>query len=220
MRSIRGQSHAMPALVVAPLFALMLAACSSQAEPKLPVYTGGTSPSTTFTSGSTTGTTGATGMTPSNTATTAANGLLTTNTIVRGDVAASIPTSSKLAVDAYYVYWTYVAKASLDPGAAGAVENIGTVASGSAATNLISKLSGLKGRQQHTVGSTRVNILSLSQSGASAKLCSTLQDSSVDVDATGAPVQPPVLRLYTFKATLALQGPAWRVDSNSSAPSC
>lgn len=210
----------MPALAVAPLLALTLAACSSPAEPKLPVYTGGTSPSTTSTSGSTTGTTSATGTTPSVAPTTAANGRLTTNTIVRGDVAASIPTGSKPVVDAYYAYWNYVAKASLDPGAVGAVENIGTVASGAAATNLISKLSGLKGRQQHTVGSTRVSVLTLSESGAGATLCSKLQDSSVDVDASGAPVQPPVLRLYTFKATLVLQGPAWRVDSNTSAPSC
>lgn len=219
MRPTRGPSFALPALVTAPLLAMALAACTTP-DPKLPVYTGGTTPATSSTSG------GTTSPTPSGSGTSATTSGPSTParpvavTITRRPLAAGIPTTTKPVTDAWFGYWEYVGRAISNPRAEGAVENVGSVATGTAASDAVSQISDLKSKNQHTIGETRITVSKATLSGAAGTVCSTFDDRSYDVDTKGVPVQPVIPRAFTFSATLKLDGPTWRVEKVTRVASC
>lgn len=212
----------MPTLVGVALLAFVLAGCSSSDEPRLPVSTGGTTgaaasattPSPTSTgTGTGTGTT-ATSSAPGTTARPVAV------TITRIPLAAGVATTTRPVTDAWFAYWDYVGKAISDPRATGAVTNVGSVATGAAASDAVAQISGLSSKNQHTIGETRIAVTKASLTGTAGSLCSTFDDRSFDVDAKGSPVQAVVPRTFTFSATLKLDGPTWRVEKITRVDSC
>ncbi|MEO9151288.1 MAG: hypothetical protein ABI243_02715 [Lapillicoccus sp.] len=216
MRPTRGPALALPPFVAMPLLVIALAACSSSDQTKLPTFTG-TSSSTSATSTGVGSTTTATG---SGTTSEATASHPTVVTIRRLPLPASVPATTRPVTEAWYAYWDYIGTAISDPRAAGLVENVGSVATGAAAADAVAQITGLRSKNQHTVGETRIGVTKATLSAAAGSLCSIFDDLSYDVDAAGSPVQALIPRAFTFQAALKLDGPTWRVATITRVDSC
>jgi glucose/arabinose dehydrogenase len=90
---------------------------------------------------------------------------------------------------------------------------IGRVAAGTALTQVTSAVNDLKAKKHHTIGEVWVDIPTITLKGKTASLRSCLDNTTIDVDEAGKPVEP--LTPY-FVVTATLQkagGTVWLVDS-------
>lgn len=196
------------ALAVCASVALGVVGCSSTAQLP-PAYTPGATG--TSIAGSTTGTpaTGTSGpATPS--------GLPTTNTITVTPPAGLSP-DQQAAYDAYAKYMAYVATGGLTPANP---PQFGEVAIGEALAHLQSAIATLKQQGKHTVGATKVTVATVTVSGATAKICATMVDTSVDVDGAGKMSSPGRGIPEPLVVQLTKPGPTWLVSSQTSGKAC
>lgn len=121
-------------------------------------------------------------------------------------------TSDQRAVaDAYLNYLlvrlTAYNKASVDQNA------IGRVAAGTALTEVSSAVNDLKAKKHHTIGEVWVDVPAITLKGSTASLRSCLDNTTIDVNEAGKPVEPPT-PYYVVTATLRKAGgTVWLVDS-------
>lgn len=209
MRPTRGPAFAVP---VVALLAMVLTACSSSSDAKLPVYpgdsAGASAPSTT----GMTSTPGSSPPTPASSTRAIPGGLATTVAVTRTDLPASIPASARPATAAWFAYWEFLGKALSDPQAPSAVTSVGTVATGSAASEVIGQVSGLKAKGWHTAGALQVSVSKAVVSGATATVCGQIRDISFSADRSNKPQEAIVPRTPVFSGTLVASGPGWRVQ--------
>lgn len=197
------------ALVGAVALGLGLAACSSSA-PLPPAYTAApetAAPSTAASTGHAS-TPPATAVTPS--------GLPTTN-VVTVTPPAGLSPDKQAVYDAYAKYWDYVGRAGATPANP---PSLGEVAVGGALTHVQSSIASLKQQGKHTVGATRVSVATVSITGSSAVVCSSMVDTSMDVDAAGTVSGVGSVVPTPVRAELTKPGPTWLVSAQVSGKAC
>jgi hypothetical protein len=141
-------------------------------------------------------------------------------TVERLPLPATVATEARPVADAWFAYWDFVGQALSDPARPQAVEGVGKVATGTAASDLVGQITGLKAANQRIVGQLSVAISSASVAGVDGSVCSSVKDISYPVDTSGKPAAPGLLRNPVFAVQLALDGPLWRVKQVTRQPSC
>ncbi|NEA31538.1 hypothetical protein [Streptomyces sp. SID13031] len=119
----------------------------------------------------------------------------------------------KAAADAFLNYLlvrlTAYNKASVD------VDALGRVASGKALTEVTSYVTELKSRKHHAIGEIWVDISSIAVKGSTATLKSCMDNTSLDADAAGKPVEDLVPYLSATGTLQKAGGTVWVVSNIS-----
>lgn len=131
----------------------------------------------------------------------------TGNDVYARDIVAETPDQQAVA-DAWVAYW---AVRSASYGAAEVSPDLGTVATGSAATEVIDYVAMLASKKWRTEGDLIIDVSSVEVDGDSAQLVSCMENGTVDRDAAGEPVEP-LVPYYDTTATLVRSDDAWRVS--------
>lgn len=126
--------------------------------------------------------------------------------VLRGTVQAPTPEAQAVA-EAWFAYWEVRVRSF---GEARADPALGTVAGGSAQTDVVGYVAYLKNKNLHTVGDSKFSVRDVKVRGAEATLNSCVANRSVDVDAQGTPAEQ-LTPFYTVAGTLEQAGGAWRV---------
>jgi hypothetical protein len=183
------------------LAACVLSACGGSSEPDGPVPTIGGDPATSTPSET---------PTPSEAPTTGgdpADADDEGNDVYARDIVAETPDQQAVA-DAWVAYWT-VRSASY--GAAEVSPDLGTVATGSAAAEVIDYVAMLASKKWRTEGDLIIDVSSVEVDGDSAQLASCMENGTVDRDASGEPVEP-LVPYYDTTAMLVRSDDVWRVS--------
>lgn len=216
MRPTRGPALALPPFVAMPLLVIALAACSSPGETKLPTFTGASG----ATSSATTLATQSAPATSSAAPSTSSGAPPRVVSVTRDPLPASVPAAARPVTEAWFAYWAYLAQALSDPAAPGAVEGLGSVATGSAASDAIRQIGDLRAKKWHTAGQLTIAVVTASVTGTTGAVCSTIRDISFSADATDTPQEAVVPRAPAFRVTLLLSGPTWRVQTLTRVAGC
>lgn len=196
--------------------ALALGGCSSTGATSLATVS--TPPAATSSTSATAGAT--TSVAPSTSATADPSAPPTTLAMVREPVPPTVPPDAAPVVEAWFAYWEFLGKAIANPQDATVVEGLGTVATGSAASDSATQIGDLKAKNRHTVGRTQVSVSQAAVTGTTGSVCSLLRDQSFDVDASGTPVEAVTPRQFTFTGALVQEGGHWRVQKLTRVDAC
>jgi hypothetical protein len=184
------------------LVATLLAGCSDDNAGTPPPKVGTSAPTSASSSGS---------ASPSATGTASADGVFD----VKGHVA--FPGRHKVkgpeqraVADAWMAYWQVrldaFYAAEVDPTA------LGEVATGEAASDVVSYAADLKQRKQHVDGDLRMTVDTVKITGDKATLTACEENRTQDRAANGRPTEP-LTPFYAFRASLSRVSDSWRVAS-------
>lgn len=141
-------------------------------------------------------------------------------TQVRQPLPAGLAADTKPLTDAYFGYWDFATKAYGDPTAGDIVARVGSVATGQAASQILSDATSLRSSNQRMVGTVTSSVKSAALSGTTGTVCASSRDLSYPVDAQGKPAVVAVPHDFIFKADLVQNGPAWRVQKLVGVQAC
>lgn len=129
------------------------------------------------------------------------------NDVYARDIVAETPDQQAVA-DAWVAYWTL---RSASYGAAEVSPDLGTVATGEAASEVIDYVAMLASKKWRTEGDLIIDVASVEVEGDSARLRSCMENGTVDRDASGEAVEV-LVPYYDTTATLVRSDNAWRVS--------